>query len=51
MPSPGITAGPAMLEGAADTKSRQTYKLVLRADRAVVPSGVQIVPLDITLVD
>jgi hypothetical protein len=48
---PGITAEPAVLEGAVAAKSRETYKVRLTADPAVVPPGLQIVPFDITLDD
>lgn len=46
---PGITAEPAVLEGSVPAKSRETFKVVLTADPAHVPAGVQMVPFDITL--
>ena len=45
----GVTAEPAILEGAIDRKSRKKFKIKLTVDRNKVPTGVQIVPLDITL--
>jgi hypothetical protein len=45
----GVTAEPAILEGTVEPKSRQAFKVVLTADPALVPAGLQMVPLDITL--
>ncbi|MDA1056160.1 MAG: MBL fold metallo-hydrolase [Planctomycetota bacterium] len=47
----GLTAEPAVLEGTIDRESRQSYPVKLPADRDLVPPGVQLVPLDITLDD
>ena len=38
-----------MLEGTIDAESRQSYPVKLTVNRHAVPSGVQIVPFDITL--
>ncbi|MCX7420855.1 MAG: MBL fold metallo-hydrolase [Planctomycetia bacterium] len=46
---PGMTAEPAVLEGTINGRSRQSYPVKLSVNRDVVPSGVQIVPFDITL--
>jgi hypothetical protein len=46
---PGVSAEPAVLEGAVAAKSRQAYQVRLTADGATVGAGVRIVPLDITL--
>jgi glyoxylase-like metal-dependent hydrolase (beta-lactamase superfamily II) len=45
----GLTANPRVLEGIIDRKGRQGYPVKLTVDRNAVPSGVQIVPFDITL--
>jgi hypothetical protein len=45
----GLTAEPALLEGSVEPKSRKTFKVMLTADRARIPAGVQMVPMDITL--
>jgi glyoxylase-like metal-dependent hydrolase (beta-lactamase superfamily II) len=45
----GVTAEPAILEGTVAAKSRQALKVVLTADAAQVPAGLQMVPMDITL--
>jgi len=45
----GLTAEPAVLEGAIAPKSRQRYSVKLTVNRSAVPSGVQLVPFDITL--
>ncbi|MGC3972409.1 MAG: MBL fold metallo-hydrolase [Pirellulales bacterium] len=46
---PGVTAEPTLLEATVPAKSRGSYSVKLKVDRAGVTSGVQIVPLDITL--
>ncbi len=46
---PGVQAEPAMLEGSVGPKSRQSFKIKLRADPAKVPDGVQMITMDITL--
>jgi hypothetical protein len=46
---PGVAAQPAVLEGSVEPKSRRVFKVVLTADAARVPAGVQMIPLDITL--
>lgn len=46
---PGLTAEPAVLEGTIDAESRQSYPVKLTVNRHLVPSGVQLVPFDITL--
>jgi glyoxylase-like metal-dependent hydrolase (beta-lactamase superfamily II) len=46
---PGITAEPAVLEGSLEPKSRKAFKVKITADPAVVPAGVQMIPMDITL--
>jgi hypothetical protein len=46
---PGISAEPAILEGNVDAKSRKAFKVILTADRDMVPAGVQMIPFDITL--
>ena len=46
---PGMTADPSVLEGRIDRKSRRAYPVKLTIDRSAVPSGLQIVPFDITL--
>jgi len=38
-----------VLEGAIAPKSRQRYSVKLTVNRSAVPSGVQLVPFDITL--
>ena len=48
---PGVTAEPEFLEGEIPARSRQTFKVKIKADPARVPAGLQIVPLDITLDD
>ena len=45
----GLTAEPAVLEGIIERKGRQSYPVKLTANRSAIPSGVQIVPFDITL--
>ncbi|MBC7818203.1 MAG: MBL fold metallo-hydrolase [Planctomycetaceae bacterium] len=45
----GLTAEPAVLEGTIDRKSRRSYPVKLTVNRNAVPSGIQIVPFDITL--
>lgn len=45
----GLTAEPAVLEGTVAPKSRQRFPVKLTVNRHAVPSGVQIVPFDITL--
>jgi glyoxylase-like metal-dependent hydrolase (beta-lactamase superfamily II) len=46
---PGVTATPATLEGTVPPKSRERFKVVLTANRAQTPAGVQMIPMDITL--
>lgn len=46
---PGVKAEPAVLEGIVGPKSRQSFKVKLTADPAILPAGVQMVPMDITL--
>ncbi len=46
---PGVQAEPSMLEGSVGPKSRQSFKIKLSADPAILPAGVQMVPMDITL--
>jgi hypothetical protein len=46
---PGVKAEPALLEGTVGPKSRQSFKVKLTADPALLPAGVQMVPMDITL--
>ena len=46
---PGLTAEPAVLEGTVPAESRQSYPVKLTVNRDLVPSGVQLVPFDITL--
>jgi hypothetical protein len=46
---PGLKAEPAVLEGTVEPKSRKTFKITLTADPALVPAGLQMVPMDITL--
>jgi glyoxylase-like metal-dependent hydrolase (beta-lactamase superfamily II) len=46
---PGVTAKPAVLEGTVESKSRQGYEVELTIDPRQFPTGVQMVPLDITL--
>lgn len=46
---PGVHAEPAILEGSVAPKSRQSFKVKLTADSAIVPVGVLMVPMDITL--
>lgn len=46
---PGVNAEPAILEGSVGPKSRQSFKIKLTADPAILPAGVQMVPMDITL--
>ncbi len=46
---PGVTADPAVLLGTIDRKSRRSYQVKLTVDRKTLPSGIQIVPFDITL--
>jgi glyoxylase-like metal-dependent hydrolase (beta-lactamase superfamily II) len=48
---PGITAVPAVLDGEVPAKSRQNFTVELTVDRNVAPSGMSIVPFDITLDD
>lgn len=47
----GIRAEPAVLEGTVASESRQSYPVKLSIDRGAAPSGVQIIPFDITLDD
>lgn len=46
---PGVQADPAILEGSIAPKSRQSFKVKLTADSAILPAGAQMVPMDITL--
>jgi hypothetical protein len=46
---PGISAEPAILTGSVPAKSRKAFTVMLTADPARVPAGLQMVPLDITL--
>ena len=46
---PGVKAEPSILEGSVSPKSRQSFKVKLSADPAILPAGVQMVPMDITL--
>lgn len=46
---PGVQADPAILEGSVAPKSRQSFKVKLTADPAILPAGVLMVPMDITL--
>lgn len=46
---PGLTAEPAVLEGTVAPNSRHSFKIRLTPDLALLPAGVQIVPMDITL--
>lgn len=46
---PGVKAEPAELVGTVAPKSRQSFKIKLSADPAILPAGVQMVPMDITL--
>ncbi len=48
-PPPGLKAEPAELVGTVGPKSRQSFKVKLTPDAAVLPAGVQMVPMDITL--
>ena len=48
---PGITAEPSILEGVVAAKSREPFKVTLKADLDKVPAGVQMVPFDITIDD
>lgn len=48
---PGITATPAILEGTVPAKSRQQFKVVLKATPDQTAAGVQMIPFDITLDD
>ncbi|MFO0906593.1 MAG: MBL fold metallo-hydrolase [Pirellulales bacterium] len=48
---PGVTAHPAVLEGQVASKSREQYRITLKADAAATPSGLLIAPFDITLDD
>ena len=45
----GVTAVPAVLEGVVPAESRRTFQVKLTADTAILPPGLQIVPVDITL--
>lgn len=45
----GVTATPAILDGIVPSESRRTFQVKLSADTEVLPSGLQIVPFDITL--
>lgn len=45
----GVTAEPAVLEGSVEAKSRKAFKVKLAADSARTSSGVQMIPMDITL--
>lgn len=46
---PGITATPSVLEGTVAAKSRERFKVTLKADDARKAAGVQMIPFDITL--
>jgi glyoxylase-like metal-dependent hydrolase (beta-lactamase superfamily II) len=46
---PGVKAEPAVLEGSVGPKSRESFKVKLTADPEKLPTGVQMVPMDITL--
>ncbi len=46
---PGLTAEPAILEGTVEPESRKSFQVTLTVDRATIPGGIQIIPLDITL--
>ncbi|HCN75939.1 MAG TPA: hypothetical protein DIT13_01945 [Verrucomicrobiales bacterium] len=46
---PGVRAEPAVLEGSLPAKSRASFPVKLAADAAVIPSGVLMIPMDITL--
>jgi glyoxylase-like metal-dependent hydrolase (beta-lactamase superfamily II) len=48
---PGVTAEPAVLAGSVAAKSRREFQVRLTADPARAPSGVQMIPMDITLDD
>lgn len=48
-PPPGLQVEPAVLEGSVGPKSRESFKVKLTADLEKLPSGVQMVPLNITL--
>lgn len=45
----GVTAQPSVLDGTVPAKERKSYTVTLRADPSVAPTGVQLVPFDITL--
>lgn len=45
----GITATPAVLDGVVDAKSRTRFKVRLTVDRTQAPSGMVMIPFDITL--
>ncbi|MFN0077091.1 MAG: MBL fold metallo-hydrolase [Prosthecobacter sp.] len=46
---PGLKANPAVLEGTVGPKSRQSFKVKLIPNADKLPTGVQMVPMDITL--
>ncbi|MEZ6126655.1 MAG: MBL fold metallo-hydrolase [Planctomycetaceae bacterium] len=46
---PGLTANPPILEGEIPAESRQTFDVQLTAEPQRFPTGVRIVPFDITL--
>jgi glyoxylase-like metal-dependent hydrolase (beta-lactamase superfamily II) len=48
---PGVTASPVVLEGQVAAKSRERYRVTLKADPQQTPSGLLMVPFDITLDD
>lgn len=48
---PGISATPATLTGTVAAKSRDRFKVALKADPAQTAAGVLVVPFDITLDD
>ncbi|MCA9085114.1 MAG: MBL fold metallo-hydrolase [Planctomycetaceae bacterium] len=45
----GVQATPSVLEGTVDAESRGVFPVTITADRSHTASGVQMVPLDITL--
>jgi glyoxylase-like metal-dependent hydrolase (beta-lactamase superfamily II) len=46
---PGITAEPTVLEGTVAAKSREPFKVTLKADATQTAAGVQMITFDITL--